>query len=90
MTRPDESDSTRTPVDLTSDWRTLADNRWAVLACLFFVTGALGLPLLWLGRAFSTWMKILLSLVVTIYTALLLWLFWLVMLWCYHRITESF
>lgn len=90
MTRLGESDSTQTPTDSSSDWRSLADNRWAVLACLFFATGALGLPLLWLGRAFSTWMKLLLSVVVTLYTAMLLWLFWLVMLWCYHRITESF
>ena len=71
------------------DWRSLLDNRWIVLAGLFLVTGALGIPFLWIGRAFSTRMKILLSIVVTLYTALLLWLFWLVMLWSYHRISES-
>lgn len=86
MAQLEESDSTQTPGEASSDGRSLADNRWAVLACLFFVTGALGLPVLWLGRAFSTRMKVLLSIVVTLYTALLLWLFWLVMLWSYHRI----
>ena len=90
MARPAETDSLQRPVTSASDRQSLADNRWAVLACLFFVTGALGIPLLWLGRAFSTRMKILLSLVVILYTALLLWLFWLVMLWSYHRITDSF
>ncbi|MHB8969167.1 MAG: hypothetical protein ACYC3X_04370 [Pirellulaceae bacterium] len=66
----------------------LADNPWAMLAGLFLVTGALGLPLLWLGRAFSTPVKVLLSVLVTLYTAVILWLFWLVLLWCYHRIAE--
>ena len=32
----------------------LIQNKLAVLACLFFVTGFLGLPLLWMNRRFST------------------------------------
>jgi cytochrome c biogenesis protein CcdA len=90
MTRHGETNSTSAPVDSSTDWRALLDNRWIVLAGLFLVTGALGIPFLWIGRAFSTRMKILLSIAVTLYTALLLWLFGLVMLWSYHRISESF
>ena len=47
-----------------------------------------GIPLLWLGRAFSTPMKVLLSVLATLYTAVILWLFWLIMLRCYHHISE--
>ena len=78
--------SSKPPADARST--SLADNPWAMLAGLFLVTGALGIPLLWLGRAFSTPMKVLLSVLVTLYTAVILWLFWLVMVWCYHHISE--
>ena len=67
----------------------ILDNPWIVLALLFFVTAALGLPLLWISRAFSAPMKILLSIVVMLYTLLLLAVFWLIMAWCYGRITEA-
>lgn len=90
MMREGESSSTQTPHSAASSGRSLADNPWLLLACLFCVTGALGIPLLWIGRAFSTPIKVLLSIVVILYTALVLWLFWLVMLWCYHRIVDSF
>ena len=64
-------------------------NPWIVVAILFLVTGALGIPLIWLCRAFSTRAKILLTFAVTIYTVLILWVFWLIMLWCYHRIVDA-
>jgi hypothetical protein len=67
----------------------LADNPWAVLALLFLATGALGIPLIWLSRAFSKPLKILLTVLVTVYTALILWLFWLLMVACYHRIVNA-
>jgi len=67
----------------------LADNPWAVLAFLFFVTLALGIPLIWISRAFSRPIKLLLTVLVTVYTALILWLFWLVMAACYHRIMTA-
>jgi hypothetical protein len=44
--------------------------------------------LLWLGRAFSPPLKVLLSVLVTLYTAVILWLCWLAMLWCYYRLSE--
>jgi hypothetical protein len=69
--------------------RSPVDNPWVVLTCLFLATGALGIPLLWVSRAFRTPAKVMLSVVVTLYTAFILWLFWLVMMWCYHRVTAS-
>jgi hypothetical protein len=65
------------------------DNPWVVLVLLFFVFAALGIPLIWISRAFSTWSKVLLTILVTLYTFLLLWLFYLVMVWSYNRIVDS-
>jgi hypothetical protein len=70
-------------------WREMIDNPWLVLATLFFVTAALGLPVLWISRAFSRTSKIILSVVVAFYTVLLLYVFWIVMVWCYTRIVDS-
>jgi hypothetical protein len=52
--------------------RDAIDNPIAVLALLFFVTGFLGIPVLWMSRGFTTTMKVVLSIVVTIYTLLLI------------------
>ncbi len=65
------------------------DNRWVVLALLFFVFAAFGIPLIWMSRAFSTVGKVVLTIVVSLYTLLILWLFWLIMLWAYHRVVDA-
>jgi hypothetical protein len=52
--------------------RVLIDNPWAVLILLFAVTGFLGIPVLWMSRGFTTTMKVVLSIVVTIYTLALI------------------
>ena len=70
-------------------WREMVDNPWLVLATLFFVTAALGLPVLWMSRGFSRASKIVLTVVLLLYTALLLYGFWIVMVWCYLRIVNS-
>lgn len=70
-------------------WRDAVDNRWLVLAMLFFVTAALGLPILWISRGFSRTWKIVLTVVVIAWTVLILWLFWLIMVWCYTRIADA-
>jgi hypothetical protein len=70
-------------------WRAAIDNPWAMLGMLFFVTAALGLPFLWMSRGFSTASKALLSIVVIAYTVLILWLFWLIMVWCWTRISDA-
>lgn len=72
-----------------ASWQEMADNRWALLGTLFFVTAALGIPILWKSRAFSTLSKITITFAVLAWTSLLFWLFWLVMLWSYNRIAAS-
>src|SRR5688572_1722586 len=59
--------------------RELADNRWIVIGTLFLVTAAFGLPVLWVSRGFSTTSKVVLSIVVCLYTVLILWAFWIFM-----------
>jgi hypothetical protein len=60
-----------------------------LIAVLFLVTAALGLPLLWISRGFSLTAKIVLTILVLIWTALVLWAFYAVMAWCLPRIWES-
>lgn len=98
---PSGSEPARKPLPLLLDddaappaqgasWRELVDSPVLLLSTLFFVTAALGIPLLWQSRAFSHATKWILTVVVLAYTALLFWLFWLVMSWSYHRIVDSF
>jgi len=70
-------------------WRELIDNPWLIVAMLFFVTAACGLPFLWMSRGFSVAGKIVLSIAVLLWTALVLWLFWLVMVWSYTRVVNA-
>ena len=65
------------------------DNPWVVVGLLFLVVAVLGVPLIWISKAFPTWGKVVLTIAVTLYTALLLWGFWLVMAWSYNRIIDS-
>lgn len=69
---------------ITADSQGL-QNRLTVLAILFFVTGALGLPLLWVNRRFSIREQIIWSLVVTLYTALLIWGVAKICWWSYQQ-----
>jgi hypothetical protein len=70
-------------------WRDAIDNPWLMLAMLFFVSAALGLPFLWISRGFSTLWKVVLTFVVLAWTVLILWLFWLVMVWSYTRVADA-
>ena len=70
-------------------WRQALDNPWLMLATLFFVTAALGIPFLWMSRGFSTLAKVILTIVLFLWTALILWLFWLVMVWSYTRVSDA-
>jgi hypothetical protein len=67
----------------------LIDRPWPLVGILFFVTLALGIPLLWMSRAFSAPMKLLLTIAVCVHTALVFWGFWLVMNWAYQRVIDS-
>ncbi len=67
----------------------LVDNRAAVLLMLFCVTGFLGIPVLYASRGFSRNEKIIWSVVVTIYTLILIaitvWIVW----WSYTNIRDA-
>lgn len=52
----------------------LVDNRWFVLGLLFLALAGFGLPLLWKSSAFSPLGKIVLTIIVLLYTLLLIWL----------------
>ncbi len=60
-----------------------------MLLMLFGVTAALGLPLLWKSRVFSRTEKIVWSVLVSLYTALIFWIFFKIMSWSYQRIADS-
>jgi len=68
----------------------MVDNRWLVLVMLFGVTLFLGLPLLWISRGFSLVGKLVVTLLVLIWTAVVFWVFWLIMAWCIPRIMLIF
>jgi hypothetical protein len=61
-------------------------NRGAVLAILFLVTGVLGLPLLWINRKFSNVERVLWSIIVTLYTVALVALVAAIVVWAYRRV----
>lgn len=65
--------------------RAAIDTPWAVLVLLFFVTGFLGLPVLWASRGFTTRMKVVWSVVVTIYTCMLIGCTGMVLWWAWTR-----
>ncbi|GAB5403384.1 MAG: hypothetical protein Aurels2KO_16150 [Aureliella sp.] len=69
------------------DW--LLNNKPALLGTLFFVTAALGLPFLWKSKSFSTTEKTIWSVIVSIYTIIILWIFCAIMWWSYSRVSES-
>lgn len=70
----------------TSPLGELLQNRLAVLALLFLVTGCLGIPLLWVNKRFTTGQRVLWSIVVTLYTAALVAIVAAVWVWSYRRL----
>lgn len=76
-------------VNSAAGGKSLLDRPWFILGLLFLVTAILGLPLLWISRGFSPAWKIVLSVIVTLYTVLLFWGFWLVLTWSVSRIMDS-
>ena len=75
--------------DVSPAWRRALDNPWLMLGMLFFVTAALGLPFLWMSRGFTTLGKVVVTVVILAWTALILWAFWLVMVWSWTRISDA-
>ncbi len=64
----------------------MIQSKVAVLATLFLMTGALGLPLLWMNRQFTDRERIFWAIVVTIYTMILIGIVAMICLWAYNRI----
>ena len=69
-----------------STWDQLVHSKIMVLGLLFVVTGALGLPALWVSPVFNLIEKILYLIVVLAYTASLLWGTYLILRWAYLSI----
>ncbi len=67
----------------------MIQNRGAVLAVLFLATGVLGIPLLWMNERFGKGERIFWSVVVTIYTVVLVAAVGWICLWSYRRITGA-
>ena len=67
----------------------LIDNRWFIIALLFGATGVLGIPVLFMSRAFSAPAKWGLAIAATLYTLLLVWIVWLILVWSYGRIADA-
>ena len=61
-----------------------------VLAILFGVTGALGLPLLWMSTKFSLVERIFWSLVVILYTTALVGVTAAIVMWAYGVISSVY
>lgn len=68
----------------------LLNSRPTMFLMLFCVTGFLGIPFLVKSQAFSRSEKVIWSIVVTIYTCVLLWLTGAVLWWSYSRIRDAF
>lgn len=75
------------PLDALPVQRPLSilQHRGMLLVTLFVVTGALGIPLLWINPQFSTFERVFWSITLLIYTTLLLVIAGGVMLWMYHH-----
>lgn len=64
----------------------LLENRRAILVLLWAVTGCLGLPLLWISPKFTATEKFIYSVLVTIYTLILIAIAAGTVWWAYARI----
>jgi hypothetical protein len=78
------------PPKSPSTWRDVIDNPWIMILALFFVTAFLGLPFLWISRGFSTFWKVVLTIAVLLWTALVFWVFYLIMAWCWSQLEPVF
>lgn len=69
-------------------WGGLLENRPAILALLFLVTGFFGIPLLWMSDSFSRTEKIVWSIVVTVYTLILIGATVAICWWGYAQVNQ--
>ena len=71
-----------------SKWRALIDSRLAMFGLLFGVTGFLGIPLLLICNGSARTEKIVWSIVVTIYTLILIGVAVAICWWSYAQIAQ--
>jgi hypothetical protein len=72
-----------------SQMRRALDNPWLMLGMLFGVTLFLGLPFLWISRGFSPLGKVVVTLLVLVWTVIVFACFFAVLVWCWQRISGS-
>lgn len=89
MSHSDTPASSPSPPRETSQLRKMVDNPYLVLGLLFFVTLFLGLPVLWASRGFSTLSKAVWTLLLLVWSVLVFWGFWLIMVYCYTSIRDA-
>lgn len=70
-------------------WERFLGSKLGILAAIFFAMMFLGIPLLWKSPRFNTAERIVWTIVTIAYSALVFWLFYLVMAWSYSRIFPS-
>jgi hypothetical protein len=73
---------------IAANTNSLLDNRWVVLAAIFFAMMFLGLPLLWRCPNFSRLEKIIWTVIVLLYSAGIIWGFIAIMTWSVRRIVD--
>lgn len=61
----------------------IIQSRIAVIGILFGVTGCLGIPLLWMNKQFTNSERLMWTVLVTLYTALLLYITYRICAWSY-------
>ena len=73
----------------SSDFLRQADTWWSVLILLFCFTAGCGIPILWVSKAFNVPGKIVVTLLVTLYTIAIFWVFFVIMAWAWQQISQS-
>jgi uncharacterized membrane protein YcjF (UPF0283 family) len=76
------------PAAPRSKWSFVLESRVAMFGMLFCVTGFLGLPLLWMSQKFTHAEKVVWSVVVVIYTLVLIGLTIAICWWSYSQLSQ--
>jgi len=82
----DDRGATERPT--VSSQQKLIDNPWVILGLLFGVAAGFGLPFLWKSSGFSRYWKVVLSVIVIVYTILILWLIYLCCMYIWDSVSQ--
>jgi hypothetical protein len=83
---PDFKPQSVPPQQRDTGWRSILASRWMVLSAIFLAMMFLGIPLLWMSPAFSRAERIFWTIATLVYSALIIWAFVWIMMWCWSRI----